>query len=318
MAKNTKPNRQLTPVQQTIIDRRNAQKKRDKRNAIILISVLSVVLVALIVTTGVFIWKAKNPATAGSSKTQTVNNVTIQTPGDLKYGIVLGKDGINKPTPDVNTISFFFSYGCPGCLQVDHNIIDSIEKEVKAGKFNLVLFPVGTHGLPWTYIAGDAAMKVSREQPEVFWTFHKNLLAYAYGIMFKDEASAQAQGNGTILANPDAIYVEVQKIARQSGVKDSIIKSFQSLDNAKADIQSHDNSWISAVQPLLKGNDPSTPMFIKNKDELIDTSKFFSVTPEENTRLKELSKSNPTEYQAQVDQITKSAYKKMIDYFGKK
>lgn len=316
MAGNTNQNRQLTPTQKQILDNRALQKKRDKQNLVILISILVIVLVALIATTTIVIWKSKS-GSASTASGKTVNGVELKTPGDLKYGIVIGKDGVNKPTEGVNDVSFFFSYGCPGCLDTEHNIADLINNDVKAGKFNIIMYPVGTHGLPWTFVAGDAAMTVSREQPEVFMKFHKALIDFAYGIMFKDQASMQAQGNGTILADPNGSLAEVKRIAKESGVKEDLIKNFKDVNAAKKVMDEHDNSWIAAVKPLA-GEQIGTPMFVKNSDELIDSSKFIDVPKEKSEELNKLKTSDPAKYQAEVQKILGEADQKMVDYFGKK
>lgn len=303
--KNARPTVSVNPVKPTkesIRQAKSARAAKDKRNRIIVVSVLAVLVVALVVTLAILTLKPSEKKTAtGSSPVDTAN------------AIVISKDGIGKPVAGLNTLNFFFSYGCPGCIQTDHAMNKIMFDAAKSGKINLALFPVGTHGLPWTYVAGDAALMVSNEQPDKFIDFHTKLIDFAYSVMFKDKASIEAQGNGTILADTAGALNEVKRIAGEVGIKPELIAKFRDVQTASQNIDALTNDWVEGVKSIA-GERIGTPMFVKNKDELLDIKRFFEYSKEQVQNLQELQKSNPAEYERQVEQLTNGSYQAVIDY----
>lgn len=285
---------------------RQLREAQDRRNRNIVVGILSVLLVVLLVVLGVLIYKAKSgggssPATGASQ--------------DVTSSVVVGAEGAGKPTEGVPTVDFYYSYGCPACIQIEHAFSEDFQKGIKDGKYNLNFFPVGTHGLPWTYVAGYASMQVAQKQPEKFVDFHQALIEFGNSVMFKDAESAKQQGNGTVLAEADGSLAEVKRIAGEVGVTDEIISAFVSADQAKPTVDGWSDKWVDTVSSIVEKDRIGTPMFVKG-DKRLSASDYFPQDEETTSELKKLQESDPAKYQQQVQELSDKAYREMIADFG--
>lgn len=307
-----------TPTMLAVQRQRQLQAAKDKRRRLIIIGVIVAVLVIIIaLVAGMIAGKYSGNTTASGETPKPPVPKGLDVPGTLPNMIAVGKGGVGKAVEGVPTINRYFSYGCPGCLGQDHQIGPQLNKLALEGKINMVLYPVATHPLPWTYVAGDAAMRVAAEDPEHFLKFHEAMIAFAFGVMNKDDAARQSQGNGTILADAAGALNEVKKLAKQVGVPAKVVNSFQPMDAVKGEMDAWTQKWTEIAKPLV-GGEIGTPMTVKGKKEVVNFSNFVKISPQKNDELKELQKSDPKKYMAEAEKINEETNARILEYMAKK
>lgn len=285
------------------VAQREAQEAKDRRRRLfIILGIVAVLVVVIAVVAGMMAGKKSSSTSSASGEFPA----GIQAPGYLPNAIVIGPDGLGSAKEGIPTVNRYFSYGCPGCLHEEHLMGKDLHKAVEDGKFNMVLYPVGTHGLPWTYSADDAALKVAKEAPDKFYAFHEKLIDFAFGVMNKDEEAIQAQGNGTVLADEQGALKEIKRIGKEVGLSQNLIDSFVPAQKAKAEVDGWTNDWVSAVQPIV-GDQVGTPMSIKNTDKKVSISDYYKLSEEDNKRLTELQKSDPKAAAKEIERINKES-----------
>lgn len=320
--------RQPSKTMKAVEQQRQAQAAKDRRRRLIII----IVIVAVVALTGAMIAGITAGKKGGNDDSTQANNggknvsksmkdaKGLKTPGDMPNAIVVGKDGIGGSIKGVPTINSYFSYGCPGCIRQDHFAGSELFKAATEGKLNLVLYPVSTHGLAWTYTAGDAALKVADNDPDKFIEFHEKLMGFANDVMYKDEQSIQAQGNGTLLADEQQTLDKVKEIGKQVGLSDKTVDSFQPASAVQSTVDGWTNEWVNLVQPIA-GDQVGTPMIIRNADEVTSfgeaAKKYLKMDDAENKRLADLEKSDPEKARAEVDALQAEAYKKVVADWSK-
>jgi len=182
---------------------------------------------------------------------------------DAAQGILVGQKGAYQASSGVPTIEMWFSYGCPACLNLEHQLGDKILALAKDGKANLVLHPVVTHALPWTIIAGNASMQVAAGQPEKTLAFHQALIDAGYAVMFAkgEDAGWKDQGNSTLMTDPGKSLEKIKEVAKKVGVKDEIISSFKA-EPQSALLEKWQKQWADAAGKQTQ--QIGTPMFASN------------------------------------------------------
>lgn len=248
------------------------RKQTGKRVAIAIVAVLVVAAVAL---SGYLFAQSGNGEAQGNTgavlsgqRPEKVAALSGQEAVDAAQGILIGQKGVYKATAGVPTIEMWFSYGCPACLNLEHQLGEKILAFAKDGKANLVLHPVATHALPWTIIAGNASMAVAAGQPEKTLQFHQALIDAGYGVMFAkgEDAGWKDQGNSTIMADPGKSLEKIKEVAKKVGVKDEIINSFKA-DPQSALLEKWQKQWADAAGK--QSQQVGTPMFASNA-KLVD------------------------------------------------
>ncbi|WP_122820833.1 DsbA family protein [Varibaculum vaginae] len=261
-------NRQEKVWKQVEAQREAARRKQTgKRVAIAIVSLLVVAAVALagylVAQRGGNEEQGSGGAVLSGQLPEKIASLSGQEAVDAAQGILIGQKGAYKATPGVPTIEMWFSYGCPACLNLEHQLGDKILAFAKEGKANLVLHPVATHALPWTIVAGNASMQVAAGQPEKALAFHQALIDSGYGVMFAkgQEAGWKDQGNSTIMTDPSKSLEKIKQVAKGIGVKDEIIKSFKP-DPQSVLLEKWQKQWADAAGKQTQ--QIGTPMFASN------------------------------------------------------
>ena len=261
-------NRQEQVWKQVEARREEARRKQTRKRAII--AIVSVLVVAAVALAGYLVAQSGNGEAQGNTgavisgqRPEKVAALSGQEAVDAAQGILIGQKGVYKATSGVPTIEMWFSYGCPACLNLEHQLGDKILAFAKDGKANLVLHPVATHALPWTIIAGNASMQVAAGQPEKTLEFHQALIDAGYGAMFAkgEDAGWKDQGNSTLLADPGKSLEKIKEVAKKVGVKDEIISSFKA-DPQSALLEKWQKQWADAAGKQTQ--QVGTPMFASN------------------------------------------------------
>lgn len=259
------------------IQKQRALKKQQKMRRIIAVVVVFVLFLSLL---GVGIWAmvGKNedtPVAGNGLMTAAELSATSVKDPDKMQGFIVGPDGVGSFKVGAPNIELYVSYSCPACLQVENMLGEDLQKMAEQGKANLILHPVDTHQLPWTFIAGQAVYQVAKEDPEKLLVFHNNLMKFGYQVMFKDEKSIEAQGNGTLMADPEASLAKIKEIATQVGVKSEIVEGFKA-DINNAIVKTWSNNWVAEAEKQTKNI--GTPMFVKN-GKIIQLNSWDQKTP---------------------------------------
>ena len=161
-------NRQQKVWKQVEAQREAARRKQTRKRAII--AIVAVLVVAAVALAGYLVAQSGNDKTNGDvlsgQRPEKIAALSGKEAVNAAQGILVGKPGVYKAESGVPTIEMWYSYGCPSCLGLEHQLGEQIMALATEGKANLVLHTVMTHALPWTVIAGDASMLVAMEQPD--------------------------------------------------------------------------------------------------------------------------------------------------------
>lgn len=269
-AKNEK-NRQQKVWKQVEAQREAARRQQTVKRVVI--GIIAVLVVAAVALSGYLIAQRGNNiahasrsaggAVVSGQSPEKVSALSGQQAVDAAQGILVGQKGVYQVTSGVPTIEMWYSYGCPACLNLEHKLGDKILAFAKDGKANLVLHPVATHALPWTIIAGNAAMQVAAGQPDKALAFHQALIDAGYGVMFAkgEEVGWKDQGNSTLMTDPAKSLEKIKKVAKKVGVKEEIINSFKA-EPQSALLEKWQKQWADAAGKQTQ--QVGTPMFASN------------------------------------------------------
>lgn len=260
-----KQHRQEQVWKQVEARREAARRKQTRKRAII--AIVAVLLVAAVALAGYLVAQSGNNKANGDvlsgQRPEKIAALTGQQAVDAAQGILIGQKGVYQATSGVPSIEMWFSYGCPACLNLEHQLGEKILAFAKEGKANLVLHPVATHALPWTIIAGNASMQVAAGQPEKTLAFHQGLIDAGYGVMFAkgEDTGWKDQGNSTIMTDPGKSLEKIKEVAKSIGVKDEIINSFKA-EPQSALLEKWQKQWADAAGKQTQ--QVGTPMFASN------------------------------------------------------
>lgn len=110
--------------------------------------IVIVVLVALIAIAGVAVWRSTHPSTSSQQQTTESTNAAKATLADESVkpskadnlgGILVSKNGYNKPVDDVPTVSIYMDFMCPGCGNLNRTLDQDLVKMMDAGQINIDL-----------------------------------------------------------------------------------------------------------------------------------------------------------------------------------
>lgn len=251
--------------------REQARRKQTmKRTLIALVALVVVVAVAL---AGYLIAQSGNKQSAGTQdgsgavvsgqSPEKIAALSGKEAVEAAQGILVSDKGVYKAKAGVPTVEMWYSYACPACLNVEKQNGKDILKLAKDGKANLLLHTVVTHAIPWTVIAGEAAMQVGAQQPDKLLDFHEKLMAVAWETMFAkgEEQGWKDQGQNTIMADAGQSLAKIKEIAKQLGIKDEVIATF-AADTESKRLIGWQQQWADAAGKQTK--QVGTPMFASN------------------------------------------------------
>jgi protein-disulfide isomerase len=174
---------------------REEQRKKDIRNRVILISSLSVVVIAIVVGITLVITSTLKPAGPGplnmaSDGIQIGQDFTaVTTPA-----LAAGEDPVpttNDPASGVIDIRMYVDYLCPFCGQFEATNNEQIGELVKSGAATVEIHPLtildrSSLGTKYSTRAGNAAACVANYSPDQFWAFN--------GLLFSNQPAENTEG----------------------------------------------------------------------------------------------------------------------------
>lgn len=173
---------------------REQQRKKDIRNRAILISSLSVVVVAIIVGVTLVIVSTLKPAGPGPANmasdgiTIGENFVAQTTPG-----LQPGESPVAAATSDPNVadIRVYLDYMCPYCGQFESTNNEQIGQWVSSGAATVEIHPIsildrGSQGTKYSTRSANAAACVANYSPDQFWAFNT--------LMFQNQPQENTSG----------------------------------------------------------------------------------------------------------------------------
>lgn len=189
-------------------------------------SIISVIVALIIFGVIVGAWKINDTRTAYAEDV---------VPEEFATGepIIVSDLGVGTPNPTLPEVDWYFSYSCPACADLDHDIGSAVASEATGGNYNLALHPVNTGHAPYLGPATSAALVVAAEDPEHFVAFNQSLSDFFW---------QQAQvGNNDVVGNLDASAQQVALLARQAGVDPAVIGHFGK--GARAYLEASTKEW---------------------------------------------------------------------------
>jgi protein-disulfide isomerase len=205
---------------------RKQQEARDRRNRLITIGALVVLVIAVVVAV-VWINDANKPKPLG--------DVTMPSTAQSDGGISIGKDGTagTDSGEDAVKLDLYLDYMCPNCGEFEKVNQSDIDGLRKAGDITLVLHPVNildseSQGTKYSTRAANAFGTVADKAPTKVVQFNAALFAN------------QPQENSTGLTD-----AKIAQVATGAGVPQDVADSFT---------KGTFNAWVDAVTNHV-GND---------------------------------------------------------------
>lgn len=192
-----------------------ARTRADRRTLAVIVS--SVALVVLAVSIGVAL-VIMNQIRAEQARPSASGPAALF--GDYADGrpIIVSHEGIGAPDGSLPTVTEYFDYSCPGCVQLATSADAELIAGARAGEYNLAFAAVSSHNAPWNPVAAGASIIVAKDAPDQWEAFHEALIAYY------DEALRR--GDGTVVTDAGASLEQVRVIAARIGVPQALIESF--------------------------------------------------------------------------------------------
>lgn len=243
----------------------DAQSRADKKMLTIIISVVSLVVVAVTITVAVILMnsvRAEQAPPAAQSASAPFDPAALF--GDYADGspIIVSHEGVGRADDSLPTVTEYFDHSCPGCVQLATAADADLIAGAKAGEYNLAFAAVSSHNAAWNPVATAASVIVAIEAPDQWVALHEALIAYYYAAM--------QSGDGTIVTDADASLEQVRIIAEEAGVPASIIDTFPGAQVGQEYLNASSLKWQEST---AEGRDRlSTPELVVDTThvELID------------------------------------------------
>lgn len=223
------------PVRAKAKAMREAQKKADQRSRNIVVSTVVVIIVAIIAALVIVVVSQKNGSGDNTTQSESSQSSAVNTVSD-GAPIIISPKGVGVKDASLPDLTLYYSYTCHWCTYLETAVGQKLVDEADAGKYNLLLQPVSTATMPWQAPATAAALAVAADEPDKFVAFHQALMEY-----FNKEYTAQ---DGTVINDANASIKEVKEIAKQVGIKQSLIDQFPT--QADAYLEASNNEWTEA------------------------------------------------------------------------
>lgn len=210
---------------------REAQAKADRRTRNIVITVAAVLSVAVLAAVALVI--LRTPSEEGG---------TAGLDGELARfengePITISSEGIMGMDPEVPDVELYFSYSCSACAVTELSIGPDLVAGAEAGEYNLVLRPVITSEMAFTYAATGAALAVAAEAPEQFVDFQQGL-----AMLYYTEAQT---GDVSALQDADSAAGLVADTALELGIPSDLVDTF-SAETGQQYLQKSQALWMDS------------------------------------------------------------------------
>ncbi|WP_066040907.1 DsbA family protein [Herbiconiux solani] len=241
---------------------REEQRKKDVRNRVILISSLSVVVVAIIVGITLVITSTLKPAGPGPLNMASdgiqigTGFVAATTPA-----LAAGEDPIataNDPASGTVDIRTYVDYMCPYCGQFEATNNSQIADWVQSGAATIEIHPLSildrsSLGTKYSTRAANAAACVANYAPDQFWQYNS--------LLFSNQPAENTEGLD------DA---KLKDLASQAGVT-----STDQVNSCIDDTQF--KGWVSdATSRALSGNLPNSDVSIQGTPTVLVNGQKYS------------------------------------------
>lgn len=238
-----------------------------KKTRTILISLIVIAILAVLLAVGFKIISNNNNSVAGNntgqtdaqtsnesaSSTESSDNSTTsssEAPNNFSSdaGILLSKDGINKPISVIPTVEVYAAPICPFCGAIERASGGTLERMAKEGKINLISHPLALNWMNrftpndnYSQRAAAALVFVGAKDPEHYFDF----LSYIFraDIQPQEGYEYKAVSNETI-----------QTWAKNAGVSDEVSKNCTSEEYLKWISSWSDGAGITST-PIVKVNE---------------------------------------------------------------
>jgi protein-disulfide isomerase len=251
---------------------REQQRKRDRRNRMLVQGGIGIGIVAVLAVIAVIIVSSIRPPEPGPKNMASDGiligeNLKAKPSGSVEPG---AKPVANKPDPSAGVVNIvtYVDYLCPFCGQFERTNADQIGKLVDSGAATVEIHPLpflASHsaGTKYSLRATNAAACVANYEPDSFWAFNRELFEHQPSEEGPGLTDAQIKG-----------YVKSARVNALGSVDGCI-------DDARFDTWAQ-NALDRALAGPIPNSDVSklkgTPLVLVNgqeyKGKLTDASEF--------------------------------------------
>ena len=221
---------------------REAEKKREKRTRDIIVAVVAVLIVAIVAAIVLIIVNRPKASDAADAIPEAFAE---------GQAFVVSSEGVSAGSPEGDSLTSYFDYTCPGCMQLEALIGEDLVQGATAGDYKLAYAPVLTSAAPYNTAATAASLVVASEAPDLFLPLHSALAAYS--------GQAIASQDTAVITNMTQSTDAVKQIATQVGVPEDLIAKFDN-NAAAAYLRIATDGWVA--RDTEGRENPTTPELV--------------------------------------------------------
>jgi protein-disulfide isomerase len=260
-----------------IREKKRAEKRKQRILVLVIVSVIVIAAVAVIIALYSHVQSLPKDFTESKGEEADISNMTsVPHPSNLTEdgGIMVSKNGFNKPVEGAVKVDNFSDFGCIACRIVDTKIKPDIENYIKEGKINFVVHPVATPWLASTFTDGyttrmtQAAYYIYQNDPEHF-------LDFFYGIFEDTSLPIDQLENQKSGAYPFS-DAKIQEFAAKVGVKTDVAQ--KCTDGEYNQFVQAGAAYVSGLADKAKKENIQfgTPYFLVNGERVPQGSDILS------------------------------------------
>ncbi|MDO5671903.1 MAG: thioredoxin domain-containing protein [Actinomycetaceae bacterium] len=206
------------------------QQQKDKRNRLIMVGVVGLLVLALIVVLVIVLGGANNGAKGGNGDSSkiagTKDAISYAEPASYPSGrgIWVGPNGAlsNEEITEAlkskkPIIEFFFSFDCNICADLTTHNHDDLADAAASGKALVVYRPEITHGTPYATVASNAIIHVAEHQPTAFPAVLKALTEYSDPLLNSATLEKTLTSKDPDITSEDGAVAKVTQLVTAAG-----------------------------------------------------------------------------------------------------
>lgn len=216
------------------------QAQKERRQQTIIGAIAVALVVVLVAVAGFAIWRATRPSPEEAMSVEQAYNQlqevsTKPSKASDKGGILVSKNGYNKPVEGAPTVDIYMDFICPGCGSLHRNLDTTTTKMVDAGQLNLNL-----HFMAFMDRASTDEYSSRAATAALYITDHDNdvnhLLQFIQNMYAEDFQPEEGSGYKSVSNE------QIREQAIKAGVSKDVADKLQSTDY---------KTWIDAINTYI-------------------------------------------------------------------
>ncbi|MDR3152542.1 MAG: DsbA family protein [Bifidobacteriaceae bacterium] len=257
--------------------KKQTEKRKQRILVLIIVSVIVIAAVAVIIALYSHVQSLpKNFTESKGEQADIANMNSVPHPDNLTSdgGIMISRDGLNKPVEGAIKVDNFSDFGCIACRIVDTKIKPDIENYIKEGKINFVIHPVATPWLASTF-TDNYTIRMTQAAYYIYQNDPEHFLNFFYGV-FEDTSlpidQLENQKSGAY-PFPDS---KIQEFAAKTGVKADVAQNC--INGEYSQFVQAGAAYVSGLADKAKKENIQfgTPYFLVNGERVPQGSDILS------------------------------------------